>query len=88
MKHQKYHQEEGVRSYCLGDGECDIPDTETAGPISLNYDEETVSELSYRAITDNRYEFAFVATGDDNEESDCMHDEFSFSIEIPYLSGE
>ena len=84
-----YHAEESYDPYCLGDGTgestCDIPDTEVEGPISLSYSEELVSQLSLSAIEDQRFDFGFVTTGDDNAESDCMHEEFGFTIEVPYL---
>jgi hypothetical protein len=86
-----YHLDQGYQSYCLGqasgESECDIPDTEVEGPIALNFSEEIVSRLSLSAIQDERYEFAFVTTGDDNAESDCMHEEFGFTVEVPYLEG-
>ena len=85
-----YHAEEEFDPYCLGDGTgestCDIPDTEVEGPISLNYSEELVSQLSLSAIEDERYDFGFITTGDDNEDSDCKHEEFGFTIEVPYLA--
>ena len=85
-----YHADETYDAYCLGDGTgestCDIPDTEVEGPISLAYSEELVSQLSLSAIEDERYDFGFVTTGDNNSESDCMHEEFGFTIEVPYLA--
>lgn len=85
-----YHSDKTYDAYCLGDGTgestCDIPDTEVEGPISLAYSEELVSQLSLSAIEDERYDFGFVTTGDNNPESDCMHEEFGFAIEVPYLA--
>lgn len=85
-----YHSEKEFEPYCLGDGTgestCDIPDTEVEGPISLNYSEELVNQLSLLAIESERYDFGFITTGDDNAESDCMHEEFGFTIEVPYLA--
>ncbi len=85
----EYHTEDSYSSYCLGEDEgeatCDIPDTEVEGEISLSYSDSIVSELSLRAIEDERYDFSFITTGDDNPNSDCMHEEFSFTVDVPYL---
>lgn len=85
-----YHEEADFDAWCLGDGTgestCDIPDTEVEGPISLTYSQALVSELSLMAIEDERVDFGFVTTGDNDPESDCQHDAFGFTIEIPYLT--
>ena len=84
-----YHADSAYDAYCLGDesgdSECDIPDTEVEGPISLSYSEDLVSRLGFLAIEAEQFEFGFVTTGDNNEDSDCMHEEFGFTIEVPYL---
>ena len=85
-----YHIETDFDAYCLGDGTgestCDIPDTETEGPISLAYSDDLVSQLSLIAIESERYDFGFITTGDDNPDTDCMHEEFGFTIEVPHLA--
>lgn len=87
---EDYHLESDFDAYCLGDGSgdstCDIPDTEVEGPISLSYSDELVSQLSLLAVEDQRYDFGFVTTGDNDPETDCMHEAFAFTIEIPYLA--
>jgi len=84
-----YHEVADFDPYCLGEAggeaDCDIPDTEVEGPISLSYGEDIVNRLSLSAIEDERYDFAFVATGDDNPDTDCMHEAFGFTVEVPYL---
>ncbi|MES2638126.1 MAG: hypothetical protein V4850_01540 [Myxococcota bacterium] len=80
---------DGYDSYCLGEtggsADCDIPVTETPGPITMRYDEELVAELSLSAIADARYDFSFITTGDDDVERDCKHDAFGFTVTVPYL---
>lgn len=87
----EYHIDEGYQSYCLGqasgESDCEIPDTEVEGPISLSFSEEIVSRLSLSAIEDERYEFAFITTGDDDVETDCQHEEFGFTVDVPYIEG-
>ena len=86
----EYHVTDEYDPYCLGqnngDSECEIPDTEVEGPISLSYGEDVVSRLSFLAIEEGRYDFGFVSTGDDNPETDCMHEEFGFTVKVPYLA--
>jgi len=83
-----------IPTYCVGEdsdlADCDIPPPETQGPISLSFDLSITSELSYRAIDQSRAEFGFIATGDNDPQSDCSHREFYFDVEVPYLpeSGE
>jgi hypothetical protein len=79
----------GVPTYCVGDetdqADCEIPPPETQGPISLSFDLSITNELSYRAIDENRAEFGFVATGDNDAWSDCAHEYFYVDVEVPYL---
>ncbi len=88
----EYHADEDYDPYCVGsdsgDADCDIPDTEIEGPISLSYSEDVVTALSLGAIEDDRYDFGFVTMGDDNAETDCMHETFGFTVEVPYLVAE
>jgi len=85
-----YHDWPTYDPYCLGQeagsAGCEIPDTETQGPISLAYDDALVAELSLAAVQQGRYDFSFITTGDDNPESDCQHAEFGFTVEVPYLT--
>jgi hypothetical protein len=78
-----------IPTYCLGDetdlADCEIPSPETLGPISLSFDLSITSTLSYRAIEEERLEFGFVATGDNDPSIDCAHDFFFFDVTLPYL---
>ena len=78
-----------IPTYCVGEdtdlAECDIPPPETHGPISLSFELAITSELSFRAIDEQRSEFTFIATGDNDSQVDCSHDAFYFDVEVPYL---
>lgn len=80
----------GDAPFCLGeeDGEadCEIPSTETEGPISLSYSKDLVAALSARALDEERFEFGFVTTGDNDPATDCQHAEFGFTVEVEYLA--
>lgn len=87
-----YHAVDQEQTFCLGQDEgeadCVIPGTEVEGELSLSWSADLVAELSLSAIEQKRYEFAFVTTGDDDAETDCRHEDFSFSVQIPYLQGQ
>lgn len=79
----------GDSPFCLGeeegDAECDIPSTETQGPISLAFDSDVISELSARALDEGRFDFGFVTTGDNDPDTDCQHAEFGFTVDVEYI---
>jgi hypothetical protein len=81
--------DESIPTYCVGDdsdlASCDIPPPETNGPISLSFDLSITSELSYRASEEDRRDFTFIATGDNDESIDCSHGAFYFDVDVPYL---
>jgi hypothetical protein len=75
--------------FCLGEDEglapiCEIPQTETRGPIRFRFADELVDQLSFRAIERGDFQFEFVAIGDDNPEIDCAHEAFSFRVDTRY----
>lgn len=78
-----------VPTYCLGEdaglASCDIPQPETNGIMSLDFEPDVVNELAFRAIEAGAYEFSFVTMGD-NDGSDCYHEDFEFDVEIPYVA--
>ena len=82
-------QHSDVPSWCLGqdDGssECDIPPTETEGILSLAFGTNIVEELSLRAVQEERFEFGFVTTGDNDPDVDCAHADFEFQVEVGYV---
>jgi hypothetical protein len=84
-----YHQFSPYENYCLGDDDeetdCDIPETEVPGPISINFGDSTVDLLSLLALDEQRAEFTMVATGDDDANSDCSHGAITFDVTVPYL---
>lgn len=79
---------DGVATYCLGReeglSECTIPPPDTPGPISLSFGGELVDRLSLRAIEEDRFDFGFIVTGD-NDGTDCSMDPFEFSVVSPVV---
>jgi hypothetical protein len=77
-------------TWCLGEDEgrasCDIPPPETNGIMSLSFEESLVSELSFRAVQQDRFDFAFITMGDNDRDRDCSHEDFSFTVEVPYVA--
>ncbi len=75
--------------WCLGEAdglaECTIPETDTPGEMTLDFDESIVNQLSYRAVELNRADFTFVAIGDNDPDSDCSHDAFEFLVSVDYV---
>ena len=73
-------------SYCLGEAEgrarCDIPPPETRGPLVMDFDEDLVDELSFRAFELGTQDFGFVVIGDNDPEIDCRHDAFAFDVTV------
>ena len=83
---------DGDAPFCLGEetgeSQCEIPSTEVEGEISMSFSSSIINELSARAIAEERFDFGFVTTGDNDPSTDCQHDEFSFSVAVEYLAGE
>lgn len=81
----------GDAPFCLGeesgDGECQIPSTDVQGPITLRFGIDVVNELSARALAEDRLDFGFVTTGDNDPGTDCRHDEFGFTVKVEYLEA-
>jgi hypothetical protein len=77
-----------IPSWCLGEDEgvstCDIPLPEQRGEMKIDLGDDIVSDLSFLAYSTGQYEFAFITLGD-NDSTDCSHDDFSFSVEVPYV---
>lgn len=77
-----------IPTFCIGEdaglSTCDIPPPETDGVMALSFDGDITSELSYRAVDEQRTDFSFVTIGD-NDDSDCSHEAFSFAVEVPYI---
>ena len=78
-----------IPTYCLGAAaglaECEIPPPETTGPIKLAFDTSVTSTLSYTAIDQDRFDFGFIATGDNDPTTDCSHETFYFDVTVPYF---
>lgn len=77
-----------IPTYCIGEddglADCTIPPPESGGTMSLSFEPDIVNELSFRAVAQQRSEFSFVTLGD-NDDSDCYHDDFEFTVEVPFV---
>jgi len=80
----------GDAPFCLGeesgDATCDIPSTQTEGPITLSFGSDVVNQLSARAFHEGRFDFGFITTGDNDPATDCQHAEFGFTVDVEYLA--
>ncbi len=78
-----------TETHCLGEAEgratCEIPPPETNGIMSLAFDASLVSALSYRAVQEGRFDFAFITMGDNDPGDDCTHEDFAFTVDVPYV---
>ena len=78
-----------IPTYCLGEeaglAECEIPPPETTGPIVLSFDASLTSQLAFTAIENDQYDFTFIATGDNDPDTDCAHETFFFEATVPVL---
>ena len=75
-----------VPTYCIGANEglsdCTIPPPEQPGLISLDFGGELIERLSLIAVQQGRYDFTFVATGDNDPGTDCSHAAFQFTVDV------
>lgn len=73
-------------TFCLGEAEgrasCEIPPPETMGAMRLQFDDDLVDELSFRALELGTEEFGFVVIGDNDPRDDCRHESFSFDVTV------
>jgi len=73
-------------TFCLGEAEgrasCEIPPPETLAAMRLEFDDDLVDELSFRALELGTEEFGFVVIGDNDPRDDCFHEAFSFDVTV------
>lgn len=78
----------GIPTWCLGEDEgladCTIPAPETMGNLSLAFDDAIVGDLGFLAFDQGVYTFAFITLGD-NDTTDCAHEDFAFTVTLPYV---
>ena len=79
---------EDVGTWCLGEdqgSDCTIPPPETDGTLSLSFGGDQVDQLALRTVQEDRYDFSFVTFGD-NDDTDCSHREFTFTVVAPVVT--
>ena len=76
------------KDFCLGAAEglsqCNWPETETLGSISMSVDKDITTALAL-AGNSRSVKFDFITTGDDDTAIDCQHEPLSFKVKIRYL---
>lgn len=76
-----------VDPYCLGSSGhlCNLPETDEVGTMELDYQPEDFKEISARLVGKKSLKVNLIATGD-NDNSDCMHSDFSLTYRIDYVN--
>ncbi len=81
---------DAAETWCLGEDEglsaCTIPPSETEDVMELNFDGSLTEKLALRAIQTERLDYTFITIGDNDEQSDCYHAEFSFDVEVSFVA--
>jgi hypothetical protein len=74
-------------STCLaGATECAVPGTQKQGAITLRLDESTNLKLMSLALSEQRYDFELVTTGDNDPNIDCGHTGVPLKVEVTYYT--
>lgn len=81
----------GVTPYCIGVqegfGTCSVTEADSAGPITFDPDVEVQRELLFRARQTGNTNWTLVTFGDNDADSDCRNDPYSFSVDYSVLPG-
>ena len=89
MEGEDLYFDDDIPTWCLGedggDSECTIPPPETEGTMSVSFGGDLVDKLALRAVDTESFAFGFITTGD-NDDTDCSHEEFTFTILAPVVS--
>ena len=81
--------DDSIPTYCVGEAtgqaDCTIPPPETNGVMALAFDPSIDNRLALIAIQEQRFDFNFITMGDNDPDRDCYHDEFAFTVTVPYV---
>lgn len=76
-----------ANDFCLGSDEglsnCQWPVTQEYGKIKLKFDPELLIRVGSKAMS-NQQAMSFVITGDNDNDSDCYHQQLDLDLEIKY----
>jgi hypothetical protein len=82
------YKSENSPDFCLGkesgQGNCEIPATDSDGEMKLEFSQQLIFPLSESAAKDKAFEFRFVTLGD-NDDSDCQHLDVKFQVDVVYV---
>jgi|GEM_PF-5472764 len=91
LRDKVYNQFDSRALYCVGGkeglSECQLPATDTAGTIELNFTTELSNRLASLLQEKEVLQFSWITTGD-NDDSDCRHSDISLPIVMHYLPAE
>lgn len=71
-------------TYCLGNGNCVWPKTETTGAMNLQFSKDGVYALAARIAGNSQLDLKLITLGDDNY-SDCQHNDLPITLRIDYV---
>jgi hypothetical protein len=82
------------QTYCLGEedgkGSCEMPYTETRGPMSLHFDSSILHRVGAGRVQED-HAFKMVTTGDNDPRhsngspKDCVHSALTFDVQVQYI---
>lgn len=80
-----------VSPYCIGVdegfGTCSISAPDTPGPITVDPDLEVQRELLFHAYETGDAAFTLITIGDNDADTDCRSDRYSFRVDVGFLPG-
>ena len=89
MEGEDLEFDDDIPTWCLGeetgDSECTIPPPETDSTMAVSFGGELVDKLALVAVDANKFEFGFVSMGD-NDDTDCSHSDFTFTVNAPVVT--
>ena len=75
-------------SYCLGGGNCQIPESQTSGKIDIDIPQASILKAAAKSgvkvdeVGSSQLDFKFVVTGDNDKSVDCTHRDFDFDVSV------
>jgi hypothetical protein len=77
---------QGTHTCLPGNLKCSLPGTEQNGPLMLELSEELNLKLMSVALTEKRFDFRLLTTGDNDEAIDCAHTGLPLAVTLKYYT--